>query len=171
MADTSLGETIGPAIVLMGAAVAAVPLFRRLGLYSAAAAGGVIDARDNALFTTVVISSMALAPLRMIAADRLLRNEASMEGVELARDLKGTVLIFGFGRFCQIASQLLLARSVSLSVIDTNPDRIRDAGRFGFKVTARVSIPCAIPGPALPCVDDLRQRSEGGAAHGGTGAS
>ncbi len=34
MADTSLGETIGPAIVLVGAAVAAVPLFRRLGLGS-----------------------------------------------------------------------------------------------------------------------------------------
>ncbi len=143
-------------------------------LYSAAAAGGAIDARDNALFTTVVISSMALAPLLMIAVDRLLRNEASMVGVELARDLKGRVLMIGFGRFGQIASQLLLARSVSLSVIDTNPDRIRDTGRFGFKVfsvTARVSIPCAIPGPALPCVDDLRQRSEGGAAHGGTGAS
>ncbi|MBW9091885.1 cation:proton antiporter [Rhizobium wenxiniae] len=103
-------------------------------LYSAAAAGGVIDARDNALFTTVVIFSMALTPLLMIAADRLLRNEASMEGVELARDLKGRVLMIGFGRFGQIASQLLLARGVSLSVIDTNPDRIRDAGRFGFKV-------------------------------------
>ncbi|MEV4607057.1 cation:proton antiporter [Neorhizobium sp. LMR1-1-1.1] len=103
-------------------------------LYSAAAAGGVIDARDNALFTTVVIFSMALTPLLMIAADRLLRNEASMEGVELARDLNGRVLMIGFGRFGQIASQLLLARGVSLSVIDTNPDRIRDAGRFGFKV-------------------------------------
>jgi glutathione-regulated potassium-efflux system protein KefB len=34
MADVSLGQTIGPAIVLMGAAVAAVPLFRRLGLGS-----------------------------------------------------------------------------------------------------------------------------------------
>lgn len=34
MAEASLGETIGPAIVLMGAAVVAVPLFRRLGLGS-----------------------------------------------------------------------------------------------------------------------------------------
>ncbi len=103
-------------------------------LYSAAAAGGVIDARENALFTTVVIFSMALTPLLMLAADRLLRNEASMDGIDLARDLKGRVLMIGFGRFGQIASQMLLARGVSLSVIDTNPDRIRDAGRFGFKV-------------------------------------
>lgn len=34
MAEASLGQTIGPAIVLMGAAVVAVPLFRRLGLGS-----------------------------------------------------------------------------------------------------------------------------------------
>lgn len=103
-------------------------------LYAAATAGGVIDARENALFTTVVIFSMVLTPLLMIVADRLLRIEASMEGVEAARDLSGRVLIIGFGRFGQIASQLLLSKGVNLAVIDTNPDRIREAGRFGFKV-------------------------------------
>jgi glutathione-regulated potassium-efflux system protein KefB len=34
MAEATLGATIGPAVVLMGAAVVAVPLFRRLGLGS-----------------------------------------------------------------------------------------------------------------------------------------
>ena len=103
-------------------------------LYSAAASGGVIDARENALFSTVIILSMAMTPLLMIAADRLLRTGPSMEGVDEARDLRGRVLLIGFGRFGQIASQTLLARGVSLSVIDSNPDRIRDAGRYGFKV-------------------------------------
>ncbi|MBX5173372.1 potassium transporter [Rhizobium sp. NZLR1b] len=103
-------------------------------LYAAAASGGVIDARENALFTTVVIFSMALTPILMIAAERLLRREASMEGVEAAYDLHGRVLIIGFGRFGQIASQLLLSKGVSLSVIDMNPDRIREAALFGFKV-------------------------------------
>lgn len=103
-------------------------------LYTAAAAGGVIDARQNALFSTVVILSMALTPLLMIAADRLLRTGPSMEGVDAARDLKGRVLIVGFGRFGQIASQPLLAKGIDLAVIDNDPDRIRDAERFGFKV-------------------------------------
>lgn len=103
-------------------------------LYAAAASGGVIDARENALFATVVILSMVLTPLLMIAADRLLRTEASMDGVDVARDLKGRILVIGFGRFGQIASQLLLSRGVDLSVIDRDPDRIRDAGRYGFKV-------------------------------------
>ena len=103
-------------------------------LYSAATSGGVIGPRENALFATVVILSMAVTPLLTIAADRLLRSEASMAGVEVARDLKGRILIIGFGRFGQIASQALLARGVDLTVIDNNPDRIRDASRYGFKV-------------------------------------
>jgi glutathione-regulated potassium-efflux system protein KefB len=103
-------------------------------LYAAATSGGVIDARENALFSTVVILSMALTPLLMIATDKMLRAEASMDGVDVARDLKGRILIIGFGRFGQIASQALLSRGVDLAVIDKDPDRIRDAGRYGFKV-------------------------------------
>ncbi|MBA8881894.1 cation:proton antiporter [Phyllobacterium myrsinacearum] len=103
-------------------------------LYAAATAGSVIDPRENALFTTVIIFSIALTPLLLIAADRLLRSGALMEGVEGARDLSGRMLIIGFGRFGQIASQLLLSKGVNLSVIDMNPGRIREAGRFGFKV-------------------------------------
>ncbi|MDF2617907.1 MAG: potassium transporter [Xanthobacteraceae bacterium] len=103
-------------------------------LYAAATSGGVIDALENAMFVTVVILSMAITPLFMIAADRLLRTGASMEGVDVARDLKGRILLIGFGRFGQIASQLLLSRGVDLAVIDRDPDRIRDAARYGFKV-------------------------------------
>ncbi|HEV7327699.1 MAG TPA: monovalent cation:proton antiporter-2 (CPA2) family protein [Bosea sp. (in: a-proteobacteria)] len=103
-------------------------------LYAAATTGGVIDARENALFSTVVILSMALTPLLMIAADKLLRTEASMVGVDAARDLKGRILLIGFGRFGQIASQTLLSKGVELAVIDKEPDRIRDAARYGFKV-------------------------------------
>ncbi|KRR14419.1 potassium transporter [Bradyrhizobium valentinum] len=103
-------------------------------LYAAATSGGVIDARENALFVTVVILSMAMTPLFMLAADRLLRGETSMDGVDVPRNLKGRVLLIGFGRFGQIASQLLLSRGVDLAVIDRDPDRIRDAGRYGFKV-------------------------------------
>jgi len=103
-------------------------------LYAAAASGGVIDGQENALFATVVILSMVMTPLLMIAADRLLRTEASQDGVDAARDLEGRILIIGFGRFGQISSQILLSRGVKLSVIDKDPARIRDAARYGFKV-------------------------------------
>ena len=104
-------------------------------LYTAALAGGVIDARENAIFSTVVILSMAITPLILIVADRLLRDgDPSLDGVEAADGLRGQVLVIGFGRFGQIALQMLLARGAQVSVIENNPDRIRDAARFGFKV-------------------------------------
>jgi glutathione-regulated potassium-efflux system protein KefB len=104
-------------------------------LYSAAVGGGVIGAAENAVFSSVIILSMALTPLILIAADRWLKDEpVSMDGVEAAEGLKGRVLMIGFGRFGQVASQMLLAQGIEVSLIDSDPDRIREAGRFGSKV-------------------------------------
>ncbi len=122
-------------------------------LYTAAASGGVIDARENALFATVVILSMALTPLLMMAADRLLRRTVSMDGIDVAHNLKGQMLLIGFGRFGQIASQALLSRGVKLAVIDRDPDRIRtrrDMGSRSFLAMASGSTPCASRGRVKP---------------------
>lgn len=134
-------------------------------LYTAAVAGEVIDARENAIFSTVVILSMAITPLIMIASDRLLRAAGgALDGMEPANKLRGQVLLIGFGRFGQIALQMLLARGAQVSVIDNNPDRIREAARFGYKVYfgdgTRLDI-LRTSGAAqaqviLVCVDDRR---------------
>ncbi|WP_127142643.1 monovalent cation:proton antiporter-2 (CPA2) family protein [Pelagibacterium montanilacus] len=134
-------------------------------LYTAALAGEVIDARENAIFSTVVILSMAITPLILVAADRLLRAPgAALDGVEAANGLRGQVLVIGFGRFGQIALQMLLARCEQVSVIENNPDRIREAARFGFKVYygdgTRLDIlhasGAAQAQVVLICVDDRR---------------
>jgi glutathione-regulated potassium-efflux system protein KefB len=44
------------------------------------------------------------------------------------------VLLVGFGRFGQIASQYLLTEGIDVTAIDTDPEMIENAGRFGFKV-------------------------------------
>jgi glutathione-regulated potassium-efflux system protein KefB len=58
----------------------------------------------------------------------------SMDGVELAANLEGRVLMIGFGRFAQVVSQPLLARGMEVSLIETDVEMIRAAGTFGFKV-------------------------------------
>jgi glutathione-regulated potassium-efflux system protein KefB len=103
-------------------------------LFASATASAVINARENALLSAVVILSMALVPVLTVLMDRLLRTEASMQDVDVAEGLTGRILLIGFGRFGQIVSQIPLSRGVELSVIDKNPDRIREAGKFGFKV-------------------------------------
>ena len=104
-------------------------------LYSAAAGAGIIEADTHAVLTAAVILSMVLTPLLIIVHQRLMPpDEPSMDGVEVADGLRGTVLIVGFGRVGQVMSQLLLARGVDVSIIDTDVEMIRSAEDFGFKV-------------------------------------
>ncbi|WP_209019502.1 NAD-binding protein, partial [Xanthomonas citri] len=55
-------------------------------------------------------------------------------GVEPASGQTGSVLIIGFGRFGQVASQSLLARDVDVTIIDNDIEMIQSAEEFGFKI-------------------------------------
>ena len=104
-------------------------------LFAAAAVAGIIDSQVNANLTAIVVLSMALTPLVVLVARRFSQFDApSMEGVDQASDLSGSVLIIGFGRFGQVMSQSLLARDVDVTIIDTDLDMIRSAEEFGFKI-------------------------------------
>ncbi len=104
-------------------------------LYATATQFGILTAEWNANLTAIIIISMVLTPLMIILHDRLLPKTAqSMEGVEVADNLSGNVLLIGFGRFGQIVSQPLLSRGHSISIIETSTEAIRNAEDFGFKV-------------------------------------
>ena len=104
-------------------------------LYSAAAVAGVINARDNALFTAAVILSMILTPFVVMLVSRLTPPDPQdTDGVEEPDGLSGHVLVIGFGRFGQVVCQSLLARDVDVSILDIDANRIRNAEPFGFKV-------------------------------------
>jgi glutathione-regulated potassium-efflux system protein KefB len=104
-------------------------------LYTTAASSGLINAPTNAIFTATVIISMVLTPFAMIGLRYLMpKRVQSMDGVETADGLSGRVLIIGFGRFGQIASQPLLALRHSVSIIDNDTEMIRAAAQIGFKV-------------------------------------
>lgn len=104
-------------------------------VYSTAMQVGILTGEANAILTAIVICSMVLTPLMVIVHDRFAPKAIpSMEGVEEAKDLQASILLIGFGRFGQVVSQPLLARGHTVSIIETDPQMIRDAGAFGFKV-------------------------------------
>jgi glutathione-regulated potassium-efflux system protein KefB len=104
-------------------------------LYATAAGVGLIDGPTNAIFTSTVILSMVLTPFVIMAMRGLVRaEEPSLDGVEKADGLHGNVLVIGFGRFGQIASQPLLLRGLDVSIIDNDVEMIQAAADFGFKV-------------------------------------
>ncbi|HEY0333479.1 MAG TPA: monovalent cation:proton antiporter-2 (CPA2) family protein [Stenotrophomonas sp.] len=104
-------------------------------LFAAASAVGVISAQVNASLTAIVVLSMALTPLFVLVQRRLTPAQApSLEGVEAADGLSASVLIIGFGRFGQVASQSLLARDLDVTIIDNDIEMIQSAAEFGFKI-------------------------------------
>ncbi len=104
-------------------------------LYGAATAVGIIDGQANAILTAIIIVSMILTPFAIAILRAFTpKDEQTLEGVEIADGLNGSVLIIGFGRFGQIVSQPLLLRGVDVSIIDNDVEMIQAAADFGFKV-------------------------------------
>ena len=104
-------------------------------LYTTAVSAGIIDGPTNAIFTATAIISMVVTPFAIAALRFLLPvQEPSMDGMEHPDGLSARILIIGFGRFGQIASQPLLAMRHSVSIIDNDTDMVRAASQIGFKV-------------------------------------
>jgi glutathione-regulated potassium-efflux system protein KefB len=100
------------------------------------AALGTLDAGQAGLLTAIAAISMLLGPAVASATEGFIRRfmrAAEPEADDFA-EVRGSVLVIGFGRFGQIVSQCLLAEGVDVTAIDSNPEMIRQAGRFGFKV-------------------------------------
>jgi len=103
-------------------------------LYTAATSAGILDGHSNAVLTATVILSMALTPLVVIALRFIPQPKPSLDGLDVADGLEANVLMIGFGRFGQISAQFLLSEGIDVTAIDSDPDMVRSAARFGFKV-------------------------------------
>jgi glutathione-regulated potassium-efflux system protein KefB len=97
---------------------------------------GVLDARQASIITAIAAMTMLLGPLVAAFTDALLRRfaQSTEQEPDDFSEARGSVLVIGFGRFGQIASQCLLAEGIDVTAIDNDPDMIQQAGRFGFKV-------------------------------------
>lgn len=105
-------------------------------LFTAAVSAQVIDNTVKSNLTAIVVLSMVLTPIIGIIFSRFTKTDetVSLENVSVAEGLSGSVLMIGFGRFGQVASQLLLARGVDVTIIDNDIDMIQNAEKFGFKI-------------------------------------
>ncbi|MCU0825924.1 MAG: monovalent cation:proton antiporter-2 (CPA2) family protein [Tabrizicola sp.] len=104
-------------------------------LYAAALSVGLINAEENATLTAIIILSMVMTPLFILLHDRLMpKPQVSSDGLPAPEDDGDAVVLIGFGRFGQVVTQPLLRMGYRLTIIDTDPEQIRSAQDFGFKV-------------------------------------
>jgi glutathione-regulated potassium-efflux system protein KefB len=96
----------------------------------------ILDQREGSMLTAIAAITMLLGPLVAALTETLLRRLARTAEPEPDdfSDAHGAVLVIGFGRFGQIASQCLLAEGIDVTIIDNDPEMIQQASRFGFRV-------------------------------------
>jgi glutathione-regulated potassium-efflux system ancillary protein KefC/glutathione-regulated potassium-efflux system protein KefB len=135
----------------------------------------VMDAEVNANMTAIVVLSMALTPLVVVLYKRWARADAlSLDGVEAPQDLQGNVLIIGFGRVGQIASQGPLAKGCSCpssTTTRTPSARRRCMASRSITATVRGRTSCMRQGQARPGHRRLRGRQGRGHPHRGERAA
>jgi CPA2 family monovalent cation:H+ antiporter-2 len=93
---------------------------------------------QTSILIAIITVTMALTPLFILAIPRLLHHENKEKSIDVTdhelEESHGSVLMIGFGRFGQIVAQVLLARDLDVTIIDVNPESIRQASKFGFKI-------------------------------------
>lgn len=105
-------------------------------LFAQAAAAQIIAPEAASLMSAVVTLSMATTPFLMRLNDRLEAREVQrtrgLEGPERSPDTP--VIVVGYGRFGQTVAQMLMAKHVPVTLVDTDAEMIEVAGSFGTKV-------------------------------------
>jgi len=105
-------------------------------LFAQAASAQLILPEAASLLGAVVTLSMATTPFLMRFIDWLERREkgrkVDLDGPELSPET--SVIVVGYGRFGQTAAQMLMAKSIGVTLIDKEPEMIETAGSFGTKV-------------------------------------
>ena len=95
-----------------------------------------IENEAASLFTACITLTMATTPFLMMLIDwleaRYYVDERDMDGPEKAP--KGSVIVVGYGRFGQTVAQMLMAKNISVTLIDKKQDQIELSEEFGFKV-------------------------------------
>lgn len=102
-------------------------------LFATAVSAKVMKEDQATLLVALVTMSMAVTPV-LGALTPILVREPQRSREEVFDGPPGTVLMIGFGRFGQVASQMLLAEGLEVTTIDNDIEMIEAAESFGFKV-------------------------------------
>ncbi|MBX3643813.1 MAG: glutathione-regulated potassium-efflux system protein KefC [Rubrivivax sp.] len=105
-------------------------------IFQTASGAGVFNAATGSLLTAAVTLSMLVAPLLLVAADRLAARHAAApqrQADEISEEQHAPVIIAGFGRYGQIIGRLLSANGLDATVLDYDVEQIETVRRFGWK--------------------------------------
>jgi monovalent cation:proton antiporter-2 (CPA2) family protein len=105
-------------------------------MFTQATSAQLIAPEAASLFGAVVTLSMATTPFLMRFIDFLeRREERSAEGLDGPdKSPETSAIVVGYGRFGQTVGQMLMAKSIGVTIIDKSAGQIERVGEFGYKV-------------------------------------
>ena len=106
-------------------------------LFAAAQNALIIAPEAASLFSAIVTLSMATTPFLMMLNDWLDRRSTSHDGDGLdgpEDSPPASAIVIGYGRFGQTVAQIMMAKGIAVTLIDSKPAQIEVAGDFGMKV-------------------------------------
>ena len=106
-------------------------------LFAQARAAQLIAPEAASLFGAVITLSMATTPFLMMIARRFNKEGHGPERDDLERPsaaMPASAIVVGYGRFGQTVAQMLMAKAVSVTLIDISATQIDRSTDFGAKV-------------------------------------
>jgi glutathione-regulated potassium-efflux system protein KefB len=106
-------------------------------LFAAAQSSRLIEPEAASLFGAIVTVSMAATPFLMMLNDWMDRRASRRAGDALdgpGGSPPAAAVVVGYGRFGQTVAQMLMAKGIGVTLIDSKPSQIELAGSFGSKV-------------------------------------
>ncbi|HEV2864945.1 MAG TPA: monovalent cation:proton antiporter-2 (CPA2) family protein, partial [Allosphingosinicella sp.] len=106
-------------------------------LFAAAQSAMLVEAAAASLFSAIVTLSMATTPFLMKFNDWLDRRASRRDGDGLdgpEHSEPSAAIVVGYGRFGQTVAQMMMAKGIRVTLIDSKPSQIEVSGDFGMKV-------------------------------------
>lgn len=105
-------------------------------IFSVASSYQILSPEVSGILNMSVALSMMTTPLLLILDAKLIQPRYTTTADEPGDTIEeqNPVIVAGFGRFGQIASRLLYASKIPITIVDHNPEHIERVRRFGFKV-------------------------------------
>ncbi|MES2547183.1 MAG: monovalent cation:proton antiporter-2 (CPA2) family protein [Pseudomonadota bacterium] len=85
------------------------------------------------ILNAIVAVSMLITPILLLLYDRFLTLECGVRPKDTVIEENNSVIIAGFGRFGQIVGRVLLAKGITATLIDSDPNQVDLMRSFGWR--------------------------------------
>jgi hypothetical protein len=101
-------------------------------IFGVALAQNTLSRETYNILNAIVAVSMLITPILMLAYDRFLKLQCGERPKDVIDEHNG-VIIAGFGRFGQIVGRVLLAKGITATLIDNDPNQVDLMREFGWR--------------------------------------